>query len=48
VISRDDLPDTPDWSVTRHPCPFERCYVCEPHEGGGTYPLPETIILSDN
>lgn len=32
--------ETPEWSPEPHACPFERCFVCEPHEGAGTYPLP--------
>jgi hypothetical protein len=27
-------------------CPFERCYVCEPHEGSGAY--PPNVVLGEN
>jgi hypothetical protein len=46
MISRDDLPETPEWAPEPRCCPFESCYVCEPHEGAGTY--PPNVVLGEN
>jgi hypothetical protein len=48
MISRDDLPETPEWAPEPRCCPFDQCYVCQPHEGAGTYPLPERFVLGEN
>ena len=41
MISRDDLPETPDWTPSARPSPFA---------DSGTYevPLPEHLVLGEN
>jgi hypothetical protein len=48
MISRDDLPETPEWTCEPRCCPFESCGVCETAQQAIWRHDEPHIIRSDN